>query len=400
MRVGVIVGVLMFAATAAGQPKPPPKVEPKLPAKPKDGGAYAGPKVEGGVAVLMDEDVKPLIDAIYLKTSGKDPALTVDRDDVFAGLEAVKQTGQELHAAALPGWDFQFVERPKAANEFRYLRFAWKKADDGAILLAFPQNGTWGGKRYVAGPYDLGGTGLKVADAAPKEWTIVTRDVFKDFGPLHMSGVLFSSTGTGDSRWDLLLLGKTVEDLDVYTEAAVGKGKPKEPLVGKPRDAAWADLMGEDRTKASAAFRQFLPVAAEQVSYIRDRIPKPVQPDEELPKRVKRLIDQLGGDGFDGRLTAEAELEKIGAKAVPQLKAELGGANAEAEYRAKRLLKRLGVVADDVPPGQQRAARIARLLERANSADARALLAKMSAGDFGPDYPTEAKAAIARLPKK
>lgn len=53
-----------------------------------------------------------------------------------------------------------------------------------------------------------------------------------------------------------------------------------------------------------------------------------------------------------------------------------------------------------MPPGQQRAARIVRLLERANSADARTLLAKMSAGDFGPDYPTEAKAAIARQPKK
>ena len=210
----------------------------------------------------------------------------------------------------------------------------------------------------------------------------------------------FSSTGTGNSYWDLLLVGKTVEDLDVYTEAAIGKGKSKEPLAGKPRDSAWDDLMSEDRNTASLAFRKFLPVAAEQVSYIRERIPKPTQPDEGLPKRVKALVEQLGGDDFDGRLLAEAELEKIGAKAGPQLKAELGGANPEAEYRARRLLKKLGVITDDVPPGQQRAARIARLLERANTKEARDLLAKMAGGDYGPDYPTEAKAAIARLPGK
>lgn len=406
MRVGVIVGVVALTAVAVGQPKPQPVPQPKKPADPmptsdkKDDGKYAGPRIENGVAVLLDENVQPLIASIYANTGGKDPALAVDRDDVFAGLESLRQTGQELHAGNLAGWDFQFVETPKAANEFRYMRFAWKKADDGSILLAFPQNGGWGGKRYVAGPYNLGGNGLKVAEDAPKEWTIVTRDVFKDFGALHMSGILFSSTSTGTTHWDLLLLGKTVEDLDVYTEAAIGKGKPKEPLTGKPRDEAWADLMGDDRNKASLAFRKFLPVAAEQVSYIRDRIPKPLAPDEELPKRIKALIGQLGGDDFDARLAAEVELEKIGAKAGAQLKAELGGANAEAEFRAKRLLRKLGVITDDVPPGQLRAARIARLLERANTKDSRELLAKLSAGDFGPDYPTEAKAAMARMPRR
>lgn len=408
MRVGAMVGVLVLAAVAVGQPKklPDPLLQPKKPADPmplpakNDDGKYAGPKTEGGVAVLLDENLPPLIAAIYAATSGKDPSLTVDRDDVFAGLESLKQTGQELHAGNLTGWDFQFVETPKAANEFRYLRFAWKKEGGGSILLAFPQNGGWGGKRYVAGPYELGGSGRKVADAAPTEWTIVTRDVFKDFGPLHMSGVLFSSTSTGTTHWDMLLLGKTVEDLDVYTEAAVGKGKPKEPLTGKPRDAAWDDLMGDDRAKASVAFRKFLPVAAEQVSYIRDRIPKPVVPDEELPRRIAALVAQLGGEDFDARLAAEAALEKIGAKAAAQLKAEVGGGNAEVDYRAKRLLKKLGVVTEDIPPGQLRAARIARLLERANTKESRELLAKMSAGDFGPDYPAEAKAAQERMRRK
>lgn len=403
MRAGIIVGLLALTGVAFGQAKPqPPLPQPKPvdPVPEKKDGKYTGPKVENGVAVLLDENVQPVIGAIYASANGKDPALTVDRDDVFAGLESVKQTGQELHAGRLPGWDFQFVETPKAANEFRYMRFAWKKDDGGSILIAFPQNGGWGGKRYVAGPYALGGSGLKVAEVAPKEWTIVTRDVYKDFGNLNMSGILFSSTSTGTTHWDLVLLGKTVEDLDVYTEAAIGKGKPKEPLAGKPRNAAWDDLMGDDRNKASLAFRMFLPVAAEQVSYIRERIPKPVVPSDDLPRRIKALIEQMGGDDFDARVAAEAELEKIGAKAGPQLKAELGGANAEAEFRAKRLLKKLGVVTEDVPPGQLRAARIARLLERANTKEARELLAKMAAGDFGPDYPTEAKAAVARLPRK
>ena len=37
------------------------------------------------------------------------------------------------------------------------------------------------------------------------------------------------------------------------------------------------------------------------------------------------------------------------------------------------------------------------MLERAKSKEAKALLEKLAAGEFGADYPTEATAALARL---
>ena len=187
--------------------------------------------------------------------------LKVERADVFAGLESLKQTGQERHAI-MKGWAYKIVERPTGPNEFRYLRFAWKKDDNGSVLLGLANNGGWSGKRYVAGPYALGGQGVKVAEKAPGEWTVVTRDMFKDFGALDLSGILFSSTSTGTSHFDHILLGRSLEDLDVATDLALGKAKPKVALSGKIRDDAWADLIGDDRTKASVAFRTFLPVSA------------------------------------------------------------------------------------------------------------------------------------------
>jgi hypothetical protein len=82
-------------------------------------------------------------------------------------------------------WAYKIVEKPKTADEFRYLRFAWRKDGGGSVLIAFAiNNGQWSGKRYVAGPYNLGGSGIKVAELAPTEWTVVTRDLFKDYGEL------------------------------------------------------------------------------------------------------------------------------------------------------------------------------------------------------------------------
>jgi hypothetical protein len=64
----------------------------------------------------------------------------------------------------------------------------------------------------------------------------------------------------------------------------------------------------------------------------------------------------------------------------------------EGQYRAKLILKKLGV-----KPGLARAARIVRLLERAGTKEAKALLDKLGDGVYGSDYTAETRAAQMRL---
>ena len=373
------------------------KVAPKiLPAKPV--GAKPGTKADDPIVELLDELIAKMIDDIVGQTGIANAGdLKVERGDVYTGLESLKQTGQERHAGSLKGWVYKIVEKPTGPNEFRYVRFAWKKEKGDSILLGFANDNGWSGKRYAAGGYDLGATGHKVADKAPEEWTVVTRDVFKDFGAFGLTGILFSSAGGGTSLFDHVLLGRSIEDLDIATNAALGKAKSAGPLAGKIRDDAWADLLGDDRTKASVAFRTFLPVAGDQVEFIKANMPRKKTDTGKLA-RAGACVPKLKDENFDVRIAAETELVKLGESAIPILKAALEATDEpETQFRAKAILKKLGWSPSDLLPSEARAGRIVRLLERAMTKDAKALLEKLAAGEFGGDYPTEATAALARL---
>lgn len=368
-----------------------------IPVQAKPVGAKPGTKADDPVVELLDESVAKTIDDIVGQTGIANTGdLKVERGDVYTGTEALKQTGQERHASHLKGWVYKIVEKPTGPNEFRYLRFAWKK-EKGSILLGFANDGNWSGKRYVAGEYAIGGSGHKVAEKGPEDWTVVTRDVFKDFGAFGMTGILFSSTNAGTSLFDHVLLGRSIEDLDLATDAALGKAKSAGPLAGKTRDDAWADLLGDDRTKASIAFRTFLPVAVDQVDFIKANMPRRKADTEKLA-RANACVPKLKDENFDVRISAEAELVKIGEAAIPVLKAAMDATDEpETQFRARAILKKIGWSPSDMLPSEARAGRIVRLLERAKSKDAKALLEKLAAGEFGADYPTEATAALARL---
>ena len=356
--------------------------------------AKPGPKGDDPVVELLDENVANIIEGIAGTSDQAD--LKLERGDVYTGLESLKQTGQERHAGTLKGWGFKIVEKPTGANEFRYIRFAWKKEGGGSVLLGFANDNSWSGKRYAAGDYGLGAQGVTIAAKAPVEWTVVTRDIYKDFGAFGLTGILFSSAGAGTSRFDHVILGRSIADLDVATDLALGKAKAKIALSGKARDEAWADLIGDDRTKASIAFRTFLPVAGDQVEFIGKNLPQQ-KVDASKLARARTLIAALKSEDFDARIAADVELVKIGEPAIPILRAALeSGDDAETQFRAQAILKKVGYSPSDVLPSEARAGRIVRLLERAKTKESKALLEKLAAGEFGGDYPSEATAALAR----
>src|SRR5262249_10111396 len=155
-----------------------------------------------------------------------------------------------------------------------------------------------------------------------------------------------------------------------------------------------------------------------------------------------KLIEQLDDDEFDKREEAARELEYLGRFARPHLdKALEGKPSAETKKRIAALLKRLPVEGKEkeaapklvgrnvsestrngqieividgkrlnlealakpvvVVPNAQwvRATRAVALLESINTAEARALLKELAAGETGATPTDEAKAALERLDK-
>jgi hypothetical protein len=410
----VLLG-LVAAVPAVGRAKqlppqpiapPPPPGFPGGPIAPggigQPGGAvpnYVAPKADGPVVELLDEGLDPLFPQLMNDGGGEPGTVTREDRDVFAGVEAARVTPMQKYRSMLPGWNFKIVEKPTKAGEFRYLRFAWKKSGGGGIMIQFHDPARSWAFRYFAGRNVQGWQpAMSVSDKLPGEWEVVTRDLFKDWGAITLTGfALTPFDGTG-GLFDHMLLGRTVEDLDKATAAALGKVKPEKALAGKERDAAWADLVGSDRVKAAAAQRQFLSTATDHTDYIGKKLAVS-QKDKELGERIQRLVADLDNDKFDVRDAATDALVKIGAPAVEAVRVvAANGDNDELRYRGRLILKKLG--ADGTPVSTAgKTARVVRVLERAGTKDARDLLTKMAAGEFGFDGAADAKAALARMPK-
>jgi len=90
------------------------------------------------------------------------------------------------------------------------------------MLGIFARPKTW--HRYCAGKLSertqAFGILTRVADEPPRDWELVTRDLFADFGPMMITGISFLALeGPGHAYFDHLYLGRTIEDLDRVTAA-------------------------------------------------------------------------------------------------------------------------------------------------------------------------------------
>jgi hypothetical protein len=94
-----------------------------------------------------------------------------------------------------------------------------KGAGDHAsdIGLTFIESGQSGGPDrggYIAGEGKLEAVRrtVKVAAAAPAEWQVVTRDLFKDFGAFTLSDLHLQTVNQGtEALFDHIYLGRTLE---------------------------------------------------------------------------------------------------------------------------------------------------------------------------------------------
>jgi HEAT repeat protein len=171
----------------------------------------------GGPTVELFEDNHQLL---FAQLTAEDGPAEADANDRFAGASSVKVMPSQRYNPEISGWAFPIAEKPEL-GEYRYIRFAWKKVGGNGIIIQFSTNTRGWENRYCAGKNAAGWAALQVDENAPGEWTVVTRDLFKDFGgaPFQLRGMALSPIDGTAGYFDHIYLGRSIEELDKVTAA-------------------------------------------------------------------------------------------------------------------------------------------------------------------------------------
>jgi putative membrane-bound dehydrogenase-like protein len=158
---------------------------------------------------LLDENP----DLAALLNEGKGTAQFV-RTDKFSGEMALRVTPLQRAAAKIPGWDYKIRENP-GPGEYRHLRFAWKAEGDG-VMIELAAGGLWpkanqSNRRYFSGKNTSGWKAVQVAADPPRDWTVVTVDLWKDCGNFTLTGFAPTAMG-GPALFDKIELLRTPKD--------------------------------------------------------------------------------------------------------------------------------------------------------------------------------------------
>jgi len=84
------------------------------------------------------------------------------------------------------------------------MRLAWKAPKAAGVMLELADNGTWPSsgspeRRYYSGKNTSDWQATRVSEKRPTDWTMVTRDLWKDFGDMTLTGI--APTALGGAVW-------------------------------------------------------------------------------------------------------------------------------------------------------------------------------------------------------
>jgi sialidase-1 len=140
--------------------------------------------------VLVDED--PDVAAAFKKVSNGRGKIEWVTDDRSSGRGCLRITPNGMHEERIKGWRYRIREKPQP-GEFRYVRFAWKSTAAKSCYVQFAGNGNWAatgpeGRNYHAGNKP-GWLSIQIIPEVPREWTVVTIDLWKDGGEFMLTGL-------------------------------------------------------------------------------------------------------------------------------------------------------------------------------------------------------------------
>ena len=141
----------------------------------------------------------------------------IDQDAPFVGKSSLRITPPQRFSPRIEGWEFRIRENPQP-GEYRYLRFAWKSSDGKGIMLELADEGEWPGRfenrlRYLSGENSTHWDALVLSTDPPTQWTLVTRDLWKDFGDFTLTGMAPTAMGA-EARFDGMKLLRSLESTD------------------------------------------------------------------------------------------------------------------------------------------------------------------------------------------
>jgi hypothetical protein len=204
----------------------------------------------------------------------------------------------------------------------------------------------------------------------------------------------------GTALFDHIYLGRTVEDLDKVTDAARRWATRIDFLGPAQVERYWKEVASEDAAVRQPALWALGACGGTSTPFVVKQVPAPDAAAVE--RRIAKAVADLDAPRFPVREQASKDLEQLGLTALPQLESSLAKPDVSAESRA-RLEKLVTKVKTDEPPltdGQHLTLRAIRILEQAETADARARLAELAKGGLEAGLSQEAKAALDRLAKR
>ncbi len=153
-----------------------------------------------------------------------------DQRQAYSGKYGLRVTPDQKFNPKLPNLGVKIRENP-GPGEYRYIQFAWQKAQGNTICLQLAHDGKFGpanakdkehaGRegakfRYHAGTSDEPfGASLQIADKIPARYELVTRDLFLDFGEFNLTGLAFSPVDGQAALFDHIYLARKPDDFEL-----------------------------------------------------------------------------------------------------------------------------------------------------------------------------------------
>ena len=152
---------------------------------------------------------------VQLLTEGAGTA-ALTTDDRHSGTASLVVTPPQRYSPNIAGWKYRIVENP-GEGEFRYLRLAWKSARGEGVMIELAADARWPPaekplRRYYSGRNTTGWAAVRVAQQAPRQWTVVTRDLWKDFGEFILTGIAPTAMG-GPALFDRIELLRSLDEV-------------------------------------------------------------------------------------------------------------------------------------------------------------------------------------------
>jgi hypothetical protein len=161
--------------------------------------------------VTLFEDERSFVDLLQQG----DGHVMLDSSDRFSGAASLVVFPPQRWNPRIPGWQYPIRENP-GPGEYRYLRFAWKSPRGKGVMIELAGDGRWppAGKpqwRYFSGENLTGWSAVQVSPNVPREWVVVTRDLWKDFGEFTLTGIAPTAIG-GEALFDRFELLRALDE--------------------------------------------------------------------------------------------------------------------------------------------------------------------------------------------